>query len=428
MRRKCVHSTAWSSRRFWGILSPTANIVAVMANAAVEVYRQHQVWEVLQLKSEALKTARYGNASIERMRINIQKMLEYALRSRDNAQQSFLYVALLNDLQGLVNQIPSDEGQFHNWASNYLPQLEPFVRQLPGPAPRNMPQSYVDQLDEAIRVREAELSTLREEIESLREQVKLQESAIANHAATVTQQEKAVTTAREQVEEIATSTESALNQSFEESLMSWMNERDQKDSVLNDRMQDQVSLLTAAAQVGQRLVEHAAGNLTALDWTKRAKRERRNGLTLRALAVVFGFAGLGLAYYIVDRAVKKDFDLTVGDGLLRAGAILAVIAVGGYFAAESRRHYTESDTAEEVATAMLAIEPYYAAAEDKDRTDARNAVGETVFVKNVLSRFASRDAGRHNEAVTSQDLAIVVAELTKALNQMQQTAKTEAHK
>lgn len=201
-----------------------------------------------------------------------------------------------------------------------------------------------------------------------------------------------------------------------------MDRRDAKDTALDSRMEDQTALLTAAAMVGQRLVEHAAGNLTALEWTGRATRERRSGRGLRGLAIAFGVAGLALAYYIVDRAVKKDFALTVGDGLLRAAAIIAVIAVGGFFAAESRRHYLESDTAEEVATAMRAIEPYYAGANDADRTSARNAVGETVFVKNVLSRFSSRDAGRHNEAVSSQDLSQIVDELTKALKAAQAAA------
>lgn len=394
-----------------------------MPSADIELYREHQVWEILRLKSEALGTARYGNASVETLRVTVRKILKYALRSRDNAQQAFLYTRLLDDLQSLINGIPPEENRFHTWANSYLQQLELLVRQLPGPAPRNMPQTYVEWLDEAMRVRQDEIASLREEVRTLREQISQHELRIETNGQTVAEQQEAVTNARQQIDEIATSTESALNKSFEESLKSWMHERDQKDSELNDRMEEQVSLLTAAAQVGQRLVEHAAGNLTALDWTNRAKRERRNGLTLRALAVVFGFAGLALAYYIVDQAVKQDFDLTVGDGLLRGAAIIAVIAVGGYFAAESRRHYTESDTAEEVATAMIAIEPYYAAADENDRTDARNAVGETVFVKNVLSRFANRDSGRHNEAITSQDLSIVVAELTRALNEMQQAAK-----
>jgi hypothetical protein len=73
---------------------------------------------------------------------------------------------------------------------------------------------------------------------------------------------------------------------------------------------------------------------------------------------------------------------------------------------------------------MLALEPYYAGADKEDRTAARNAVGETVFVKNVLSRFTSRDAGRHTEAVSSQDLSQIVEELTKALKAAQETPKS----
>jgi hypothetical protein len=392
-----------------------------MARAEVEEYRQHQVWEVLRLKADALYTARYGNGTIEKERIAAVETLRYALKSRDNTQP-YIYNDLLNDLQSLVNQIPSEENQFHQFASSHLGNISSLIRALPGPPMRNMPQAYLEQLDEAIRVRTEELATLREQIDSLRNEVENQQASLKQHGVTITQQSEASTSAGAEIQKVAADTESILNQQYEEHLKSWMNKRDEKDKALDGRMEDQTALLTAAALVGQRLVEHAAGNLTALEWTSRASRERRSGLGLRVLAIIFGFAGLALAYYIVDRAVKKDFDLTVGDGLLRAAAILAVIAVGGFFASESRRHYMESDTAEEVATAMRAIEPYYAGANDGDRTSARNAVGETVFVKNVLSRFSSRDAGRHNEAVSSQDLSTIVDELTKALKTAQDAA------
>jgi len=310
--------------------------------------------------------------------------------------------------------------------NSYEGQLAAYVRSLPGPPAKNMPAAYVEQIDAAVRLREKEIATLKEEVATLRQRVAEQEASLEAHGRTISQQEQAVSAAREQIDEVASATEETVNKSFQAMLLSWTKDRDEKDADFNERMEAQVSLLTAAAQVGQRLTEHAAGNLTAVDWTSRATRERRNGSGLRLLAIVFGFAGLALAYYIVDRAVKQDFDLTVGDGLLRGAAIIAVIAVGGYFAAESRRHYAESDTAEEVATAMLAIEPYYAGASDDDRTAARNAVGETVFVKNVLSRFTSRDAGRHNEAVSSQDLSQIVDELTKALKAAQATQKPDA--
>ncbi|MEJ7634396.1 hypothetical protein [Aeromicrobium sp.] len=391
-----------------------------MARAEVEEYRQHQVWEVLRLKAEALHIARYGNGTIDKERIAMADVLTYALKSRENAQPH-LYAGLLADLQSLVNQIPPEENQFHQFAANQMNNVASLVRALPGPPMRNMPQTYIEQLDTAIRMREEELTALTNQIKTLRAEVENQQTTLNRLATTIEQQNAASTDAAQQIKTVAAESESLLNQKYEEHLTTWVNKRDQKDSALDDRMEDQTALLTAAALVGQRLVEHAAGNLTALDWATRASRERRSGLGLRVLAIIFGFAGLGLAYYIVDRAVKEDFDLTVGDGLLRAAAIIAVIAVGGYFAAESRRHYTESDTAEEVATAMRAIEPYYAGADNHDRTAARNALGETVFVKNVLSRFSSRDAGRHNEAVSSQDLSIIVDELTKALKAAQTT-------
>jgi hypothetical protein len=391
-----------------------------MAKAEVEEYRQHQVWEVLRLKADALYIARYGNGTIDKQRIAMAEVLRYALKSRDNAQP-YLYAGLLNELQSLVNQIPPEENQFHQFAANHMNNVTTYIRALPGPPARNIPQTYVEQLDEAIRIREEDLAALRTEIQELQTEVDSQKTALNQHDSAISKQKEVIAAATTLIETTAADMEAVLNQKYEEHLTAWMNKRDQKDSALDDRMEDQTALLTAAALVGQRLVEHAAGNLTALNWTTRATRERRSGRILRGLAIVFGFAGLGLALYILNRAVKDDFDLSLGDGLLRAAAIVSVIAVGGFFAAESRRHYTESDTAEEVATAMEAIEPYYAGANDEDRTAARNAVGETVFVKNVLSRFSSRDAGRHNEAVSSQDLSKIVDELTKALKAAQAT-------
>jgi hypothetical protein len=395
-----------------------------MPSADIESYRNHQVWEVIDLKLGALETTRFGNAPLEGSRMQVTKVLQAALRSRASSSQPYLYMQVLDDLRDNVNIIQTDEYAFSNFVANYLGPLQALVRALPGPPAKNMPERYAHLLDEALELREQTIVELRDQVTELSKTVEIQRKLLESHASSVKQQSETVQAAKDEIQEVATSTESALNESFEGSLKAWMNKRDQKDSELNDRMEDQVSLLTAAAQVGQRLVEHAAGNLTATNWADRATRERRNGFSLRVLAIVFGFAGLALAYYIVDRAVKQDFDLTVGDGLLRGAAIIAVIAVGGYFAAESRRHYAESDTAEEVATAMLAIEPYYAGASDDDRTAARNAIGETVFVKNVLSRFTSRDAGRHNEAVSSQDLSQIVDELTKALKAAQDTSKS----
>jgi hypothetical protein len=61
----------------------------------------------------------------------------------------------------------------------------------------------------------------------------------------------------------------------------------------------------------------------------------------------------------VNEAIRKNFELTVGDGILRA----AVVVVIGVFAVlllrESGRHFREADTTEDVALSLKALAPFF---------------------------------------------------------------------
>lgn len=135
---------------------------------------------------------------------------------------------------------------------------------------------------------------------------------------------------------------------------------------------------------------------------------------MRAASFVFFLAALGAGGYILASAIGAGFELTVGDGILRGALIVAVAGVGYFLASESRRHFHEADSAEEVTLAITAIEPFYAGSDKIEREKVRSDVGDTIFVKNVLSRFASRDASKH-ASTTNQELTEIVELLTKSV-------------
>jgi len=63
---------------------------------------------------------------------------------------------------------------------------------------------------------------------------------------------------------------------------------------------------------------------------------------------------------------------------------------------------------------LTSIEPFYAGAEAEERQSARDSVGDTVFVKNVLSRFANRDAAKH-AGVSNQQLSEMIDLLSRGI-------------
>lgn len=215
-----------------------------------------------------------------------------------------------------------------------------------------------------------------------------------------------------------------IEQEWKESLAEWTKVRTEFDNEQNEKILSHAASLAAAARAGEALAEHAAGSLSAADWNGRAKRERRAAQWIRSGALFsFVFAG-AVGLFIVAEALRNNFDLTVGDGILRASVAVVVGAFGALLLRESGRHFREADTAEDVALSLKALAPFYANAEDDVRLSARMQVGDAVLVKSVLSRFAHRDASKHAGEINTKDLPTLVDNAAQALGKASQADKS----
>lgn len=71
----------------------------------------------------------------------------------------------------------------------------------------------------------------------------------------------------------------------------------------------------------------------------------------------FIFAG-AIGSFMVTEAIRNNFNLTIGDGILRASVAFIVGTFGGPLLRESSRHFREADTAEEFALPLKALAPF----------------------------------------------------------------------
>jgi hypothetical protein len=132
--------------------------------------------------------------------------------------------------------------------------------------------------------------------------------------------------------------------------------------------------------------------------------------TLLLVAEIHLLAG-AVGVFIVSEAIRSGFDLTIGDGVLRSSVAIVIAAFGALLLREANRHFKEADTSEDVVLSMRALAPFYSGSDDTVRVAAREKVGDAVLVKNVLSRFANRDATKHSSA----ELESLVKDGTNAL-------------
>ena len=383
-----------------------------MPIAPVERYREHPLWEMLELKLAALTSARYSTEELEQYRVDLVEVLQAALRSRTNPVP-VLFDATMDGLRDLLNALVAEEGEFNRFIQRgqYGMTID-LVRVLPGPPPRQVNQRYLDALDDAIAARQTKLAELESNVAALDGQVATNVAKLEELGKLIDAQTKKIAADAATITQVTSSASDQLAGEWENRLASWDLARAEKDAKLDEELTTHIKLLAGSAVVGQRLVEHAAGLLTATEWAARAKRERQNAIWLRVGSIASFFGALAVGGYILWHAIDQGFELTVGDGILRGALVLALVGVGTFLSAEARRHFKEADSAEEVTLALTAIEPYYAGATNEERQEARSTVGDTVFVKNLLSRFANRDATKH-AATTNQELSEVADLLTK---------------
>lgn len=382
-----------------------------MAISAAERYRQHQVWELLELKRDALSSVRYSTAPLEEAREEVITALAFALRSRKNTSP-YLYDEVLDELRDSLNSLAGDEASFNNFLSYQARPVKELIRRLPGPPPPQVNDKYLEALDSAISMRENEIATLRKEAKTLAALIIERQKELQTLAAQVKNQHTKITADAATITQVTAAADEQLQRDWQSRLEAWETHRATTDQDLDQEMASHITLLATAAATGKRLVEQAAGQLTATEWTRRATRERRNAMVLRRSSFVAFTLAVIVGGIIVWYSITDGFELTVGDGILRGAVVLALVGVGTFLTAEARRHFKEADSAEEVALTLTAIEPFYAGAGDTSRSTARDAVGETVFVRNVLSRFSSRDASKHAN-VSNQQLSEIMDLLTK---------------
>ncbi|GAA0503646.1 hypothetical protein [Microbacterium aurantiacum] len=393
-----------------------------MAQTQIERYRQHEVWELIDLKLGALKTVKYSQQSLEEERLKVITMLEAAARSKSNPQPT-LYDDVLDAIRDNLNQLAADERSFQSWSQQaYVNDLRTRVRELPGPPPRQVNESYVVALDTSVAARQLELEELRASVLALDEEVKAKTAELAALTKKVDRQHEKLTADAATITQVVSAADDQLRREWEADLSTWKQDRDARDSEIDSEMATHIQLLSTAALTGRRLVEQAAGHLTAADWAGRAKRERWNAHSLRWASFAFFTLAALVGGWILWIAIDRDLTLTVGDGVLRGALVLALAGVGSFLTLEARRHFREADSAEDVKLALAALEPFYAGADDTERSEVRRVLGDTVFIKNTLSRFSSRDAAKH-ASPTNEQLNQIVDSIGKGADAASRATK-----
>lgn len=393
------------------------------STSATQRYRDHKVWESLKLKRDALDAARFDNSKSERWRSDIVEWLDEAAKTRKVTRQPALYVHALGELQGELNTLPTDQAQFDQYVatSNYGNRQAPVralleaLWKLPLPPPKELTGSYLELLDDEIEVRTQRLDTLKKTIDALDSTVAQRNQDVERAQKDLAHLKSEINQARQDIKEVAATAMEEIQDQWGTAYDEWDEQRKAKDAERNAEALEHTALLAATAKAGAALAEHAAGTLTASEWKGRAERERKAAMWMRALAVLTFLAAAGILAFMVVHAIEDKFDLTLGDGILRGTITLVLGAFAGLLFRESGRHFREADTAEEVALSMQALAPFYAGADAGVKAAARAQLGEAVLVKNVLSRFAHRDAAKHSTDVNFDELPRLIEEATKLL-------------
>jgi hypothetical protein len=385
-----------------------------------ERYSSHPVWETLQLKRDSLNAARFDDAQAEQSRRDIVEWLDEAMKTR-MARQPALYLSALDNLSAALNQLPVDTSAFtqfiahRDYGGQAYELVENALRALPLPPPKDLKASYVGLLDKEVSARNERLGELDQRVSETEQALRQRLEELSDAAAEVTLLRSEIQTEREAIAAVSRSAEADMRAAWKTALDDWQGERKATDLEQDTRALESIATLAATTRAGEALAEHAAGDLSAADWYGRAKRERRAAQWVRAGAWgAFVFAG-AIGFFIVNEAIEKNFEVSLGGGILRASIAVVVGAFGALLLREAGRHFREADTAEDVALSLKALAPFYANSADPIRISARVELGDAVLVKNVLSRFSHRDASKHGTEVKTSELPGLVKQATEAL-------------
>lgn len=385
-----------------------------------ERYKNHAVWEQLVLKRDALQAARFDDSALERARKDVAEWLDEALKAKAPRQPA-LYLGSLDLLSTALNNLPADQQNFAQFWRYRTQQgqpaylLEEALKGLPLPSPKDLSASYVKQLDDEVELRTTRLEALKARIDETETSLKGRLAELQKVTSDVETLRSQIQAEREAIASVSKAADADMRSEWQASFRTWETERDHRDALDRATALEHLGTLAATAKAGEVLAEHAAGDLSASDWYQRASRERRAAQWMRAAAIAAFLLAGAVGYYIVNMAIADNFDLTVGDGILRATVAIVIGAFGALLLRESGRHFRESDTSEDVALSLKALAPFYAGSEDDVRHAARAELGDAVLVKNVLSRFTHRDAAKHASELRADALGGLVKDTTAAL-------------
>lgn len=391
-----------------------------MATTASEKYRGHGVWDTLSLKRESLVAARFDEPALEQWRAEIIEWLDEAAKTRMTRQPS-IYVAVLDDLSNALNQLPIEKTAFKAFMSQRghpsyaYDQLLDAMRGLPLPPPKDLATSYVNLLDVEVEARTARLDALETRVSETETSLQARLDQLAALSKSVDTLAAEIQAQRDAIASVSTTADAEMRSEWQEAYAAWSKEKAETETKNVAQAAQHLGTLAATAKAGEALAEHAAGNLSAADWYQRSKRERKAAQWMRAAALAAFLLAGAVGYYIVSQAIADNFDLTVGDGILRAAVAVVIGAFGALLLREISRHFRESDTAEDVALSLTALGPFYAGSGEDIRHAARVELGDAVLVKNVLSRFSHRDAAKHAAELKGEDLSGLVKDISTAL-------------
>lgn len=213
----------------------------------------------------------------------------------------------------------------------------------------------------------------------------------------------------------------AMEAEWQATLQAWEADRKTASAEHQTAATTQLGLLAGAVAIGNQMLERSAGNYASVRWVDRAARERRLGTRLRWLTVAVAVVAAVLMAWFLALTIENSATLGWGEAILRTSLVLLLGGIAAFVGAESRRHFKEADSAEEITISLQSLEPFFARGGEELRS-LRRELGDAVFVRNVMSRLAQRDASKHNDGLTPEKLD----ELVKLLDTAIRAAKTPA--
>ncbi|MGQ7787936.1 hypothetical protein [Nesterenkonia sp. K-15-9-6] len=378
--------------------------MAIETRTGQQRYRQHKVWETLQLKLDALNAARFDGVEVEQWRIDVVDWLKEAQKSKTNNQPT-LYLSALDDLQEQLNNLEVDQSKFKQYvglnnrtsASGQprIKQLERALRGLPLPPPKNLSQSYAEQLDREMKARQEKLAELNSEIDETKAALQSNREEIGQRTQELADLSTEIEAQQKLIKKVSEDAQGTIDKDWRQALTQWKAERDHADEQANADAAQHLGALASAAEHGRVLLDQAVGNFSATDWAEKSTQERKTATLLRNISFGTFVVGILFAAYITYQAIANEFDMSIGDALLRGTILVVVAAAGALVLRESNSHRREANAAQDMATSLVTLAPFYENTDGPIRLAARQQLGDALLVKNVLSRFAHRDAARH---------------------------------